>query len=320
MTKERFKPIDYCYSLPPQEYYGLLETISQNREFILRNAFVGIERTFGNEIALILTGSDGKRERHPQSKIGIIVLANTLVSPQELLKQIQEGVQAIGDHSEEIEIKYLQTGNLSFYQQDLRRAYPDRILGSQFLVGNPDLFYQARLKVLQEMTDDDETGKRIREQMKKQLNSYRKSLLTGSYRNQTIFDDSRQYYFEGHDWSLNRFGFKMGPLRAVQRKFDLLLSRLIKQRTTTPEQLAVTFPSNTAAKFKFLAEKGILPEGTAEAYSLAYPWFLREYHKVQEAFKNSPQKSVVSTTFNPEEFNQNRQLILSFLDFQPKTP
>lgn len=62
------KPYPNYYDLNPEEYGGLLEALSYNRRISLKNQLEIIEKEWGDKVALIFTGSDGKRERHPQSK------------------------------------------------------------------------------------------------------------------------------------------------------------------------------------------------------------------------------------------------------------
>jgi len=50
----------------------------------------------------------------------------------------------------------------------------------------------------------------------------------------------------------------------------------------------------------------------------AYLWFLREYHRIQELFKNSNRQVVISCPFNQEQFEQYKQALLDFLNLSPK--
>lgn len=178
------------------------------------------------------------------------------------------------------------------------------------------MFFKAR-KVLQEMSNDDEIGRKIRKAMKSQLKIYRRTIKQGKYRHLTVFEvgpeSGWQYYFEGDDWSKNIMGFKMGPLRAVQRKLDILTADYLRIGVFTAEDLAVSLPTNTIERIEFFAQMGQYPLGQAESLGLSYLWFLREYHRVQEKFKNSPKYEVVSTKFNSQEFNMNLAIINSFL-------
>lgn len=307
-----------CFELNPQEYFGLLRVINQSRRKSLNESLRRIELDdFLKDKALILTGSDGKEERHPQSKTEMIILTKDPIDePSQSL--IFANIKGLNQEIGEIEIKSLNSSVLSFYQNQEEFIYPDRVLNGFFLLGNQSLFYQARLQVLQEMISDDEVGRKIREAMKSQLKSYRKAMREGKYRNHQIYmideDWGYQYYLEAEDWRQNRMGFKMGPLRAVQRKLDILTVNGLRAGIFNAEDLASSLPSNTIDRFDFFSQKGLLTVKQAENFSLAYLWFLREYHKAQEQFKRSDRTSMISTPFNPQEFEQNIGYINEFLD------
>jgi hypothetical protein len=309
-----------CFELSPLEYFGLLRVINQSRRESLNESLKGIELDgFLKDEALILTGSDGKEERHPQSETEMIILSEKPIdeASQSLIVAI---INDLDQETGKIEIKPLNSSVLSFYNNQEEFIYPDRVLNGFFLLGDQSLFYKARLQVLQEMISDDEVGRKIRETMRSQLKSYRKAIREGKYRNHQIFmidgDQGQQYYFEGEDWRENIMGFKMGPLRAVQRKLDILTVNGLRAGIFNAEDLALSLPSNTLERFDFFSQRGLLNAEQAKNLSLAYLWFLREYHKAQEEFKRSDRTGVISVPFNLQEFEENMRYINEFFEIK----
>jgi hypothetical protein len=270
---------------------------------------------FLKDKALILIGSDGREERHPQSETEMIILTE---EPIDVVTQtnIFAAINDLNQEIDEIEIKLLDSSVLSFYNNQADSVYPDRVLNGFFLLGDESLFYKAKLQVLQEMNRDDEVGRKIRETMKSQLKSYRRAIREGKYRGHQIFmidgDQGYQYYFEGEDWRENIMGFKMGPLRAVQRKLDLLIVSGLKAEIFTVQDL-FSLPSNTVDRIAFFTQKGLFNGREGENFALAYIWFLREYHKAQETFKQSDRTRVITASFSFQEFEQNIDYIKEFL-------
>jgi len=311
-----------CYhDLYLTEYHGLVKTIAENRRQELQVLFNPLIEKFGSKgWSLILVGSDGKQERHPQSKTEIVLLCKDSRSKGIMTKVITDLISQSTDPVEFTEIKVLEDKKspLSFYNGQPNQCFPDRVLNASFLLGDDDIFIQSRKQVLSEMSEESELGRKIREELKKQLTSYKKALSSGQYRGQFIFDENNQYYFETDDWKKARMGFKMGPLRAVQRKLDILTLNAIKQGNLTIDDVAKNCPSNTCERIDFLTKKGILDENQVGIIIEAYLWFLREYHRAQELFKDSSRQEVISCSFNQEEFKRYRQVLLDFLNLSPK--
>jgi len=233
-------------NLSLDEYRGLVKTIAQNRKQELQVLFdLLIEKFGGNNWCLILVGSDGKQERHPQSKTEVVLLCRDSKPKDEMKETIKCLISPSTDPIEFEEIKTLDNKEdpFSFYNGQSDRCYPDRILNSNFLLGDDDIFIQARRQVLLEMSEQGKLGKKIREELRTQLKGYKKALISGQYRHQIIFDEN--------------------------------------QGKTITE---------------------------------AYLWFLREYHKAQELFKNSNRQSVAACQFNQQEFEQYKQVVLDFID------
>jgi len=251
---------EVCYRiLSLGEYRGLLKTIAENREQELQVLFDPLIEKFGsNNWCLILVGSDGKQERHPQSKTELVLFCKDGKPRDEMKKTIKYLIPLSTDPIEFEEIKTLddKESPLSFYNGQSDRCYPDRILNSNFLLGDDDVFIQARRQVLLEMSKQSKLGKKIREKLRTQLWDYKKALTSGQYRGQIIFDEKNQYYFEANDWKNARMGFKMGPLRAVQRKLDFLTLAAIRQGQLKLMRWLKIVPQTLVNELNFLLQKG----------------------------------------------------------------
>lgn len=199
---------------------------------------------------------------------------------------------------------------MAFAYNDPNLVYPDRILHSTILLGDSNLYLQAKLKALEELKE-----RKVGERLKDQLKSYQRAIETGSYRHQPIFDKERgiQYYQESDDPKLLRLGFKSAFLRAVQRKLDLLTREgiLNQQLEARIKQRYIEGLSNTLERIEFLSEIGLIPREMAKPLIEAYYWFLQRYHQAQDQYKNT--RELVELPFDLNLFGEHQQTILEFL-------
>ncbi len=310
-----------CYtSLDPSEYHGLLKAINHNYQAeILRFLSAGLKdwlRQDGRGYCIILPGSDGKEERHAQSKTEVILLLEATRS--ETLDELQTRLaQLAAEMSKQSagglplwEVKIVdvvgRTLPLSSYQHNPSQIYPDRVLNARFLMGDEELYRQARRQVLQEITRP-----KVREEMAEQLRGYKKAIRTGFFRGQQIFSEERseQYYSEDNEQMC--LGFKMAFLRAVQRKLDLLTAKLIREQKADVDYLAENLPTNTADKIDFFIDNGFLEKSLGQRLQKAYLWFLQQYHYAQETFSQG--RKPVSLAFDSRSFATARQAVEDFL-------
>lgn len=314
MTQEAKNPFN-CFNLSPNEYAGLVLVCCQNRRNELTNKFNSLfPESLGlkDKLAIIMVGSDGKEERHPQSKTELVILFQ---NGEDNLTKIISILNGLNDPSLLIE-EFRNLDNpdeiLSFHINNPQSIYPDRILNSVLVWGNNKIHQEARKKVVSEMIEDSSRGKKIREAIKGQLYTHKKTIITGKYRGQIVFDSENQCYFESNDPKELRYGFKMGPLRAVQRKLDLLTIEAFKRGLVTIDNIE-NLPTDTVSRIEFFANIGLIDKDFAQSLIEAYLWFLREYHRIQEEFKQSDRTQVITLPYNQEEFNQYIKIIKDFV-------
>ncbi|HEX8923255.1 MAG TPA: hypothetical protein VF828_00795, partial [Patescibacteria group bacterium] len=205
---------------------------------------------------------------------------------------------------------------LSYAYNNPEAIYPDRALNSKLLLGSKGLYFLTRQQVLTEFSMFFPQSKRIYNKSVDQLKDYRKALITGSYRNRMVFDETRgiQYYDENIDKL--RVGFKIPALRPEQRKLDLMTMTFIRKikdqnlLDETVENLGENLPTNTLDRMDYFLKTKV-DSGRLSAFKYAYSWAEREYHKVQEAYKNS--RVLAETSFDREEFNSVKLTILDFI-------
>ncbi len=316
--KEREKKLNPFIDFNPIEYQGLLITVNLNYQEELRKSLSPFLEGKLSGICLILPGSDGKQERHCQSKTEITILGlerNSAQTMRDILVQAlkETSFSFEGDiYTGLPEIKLLLDDNyLSYAYGNPNLVYPDRILHSAFLLGNRVLYTGALLRVLDELKNP-----RIIEKLKDQLKSYRKAIETGFYRHQPIFDAEKgvQYYEENEDPKLLRLGFKPAFLRAVQRKLDLLTRKGLVSNQDLEEKIKNQYLSglsNTLERIEFLSALGLIPQEMAIPLIEAYYWFLQRYHEAQDQYKKT--RRLVELPFDKDLFNKHQQTILEFL-------
>lgn len=321
MSKETKLSLFSCYqSLLPVEYGGLVKISNEQRLSELRlllNYFF-----LPSSAAIIVVGSDGKLERHPQSKTELVVLVTNEDEGLKLSRELTEYFHSIGEDScfglsskdlPEYKIVGSQAFPVSYFLGRKDSVYPDRALNSQLIVGDEELFIKLRQQALEEISDEGHLGKRIREKMKKQLGDYRNARRTGYYRGRMIFnlDSNLQFYNEAEDDM--RTGFKTSHLRAVQRQLDLVTSRGIRKRLIVINQETIqNLPTNTEERLYYFAKLGIITGINIDEIAEAYLWFLQRYHEVQEYYKN--RKTVVSLEFDRELFDRYNGVISQFVN------
>lgn len=305
-------PLDYLRSY-------VLPRNSKQREIIF-DAVEGYKELRGclsSEYAVIVTGSDGKEEMHLQSKTDIVVLkrsgAEKIGSFLYKYISLQTSVQVDTDPKVGL-FEYEVNGDvpLSYVDHNPHSIYPDYIFNSSCVWGNLDIHLEAKKRIIEEMTGNDKLGKKIREEMKEQVRVYRRASETGVYANTYVFNlqTGLQYYSEAA-YGPQVFGFKMPFLRQMQRKLDRVYVRAMQKGCLSVEEL-VSSPPSTNGRLQFLMEKGILSKLDGLNAQLAYNWFLREYHKAQEAFKMSDKTSSIEVEFDIEEFKYYSEIIGGF--------
>ncbi len=314
------KDFDVYNSLSLTEYFGLVRVCCQNWRQELKDLIDNLPATLENKVAFVVVGSDGKEERHSQSKTELVFLYDPLLlykidgHPSQFIR-FREGSVICN----EIRPVEADGETLSFFNNSSQSIFPDRILNSIVVWGSPDIHLRARMQVIREMVGQDERGGRIREALRKQISSYRQTLKNGFYRGLPVFKDGIQYYYECEDPKSLQLGFKMGPLRAVQRRLDILTVQTWQGSIANlTEENIYNLPTNTCDRIDFFLSLKLLDEGFASQLKEAYLWFLREYHRAQELYKNSDRRQVIRLPYKKEDFDNYGEIVYQFSLLQEK--
>lgn len=311
--------------LSPEQYRIFLRY--RNLEFLdgLRVALTGVP--LKDDQCLVVVGSDGKQERHKQSKTDMVIIGTPgagIEDAQRIKLWYQERrpgrvfendfdlpgdqlpqVSVIGDHESPMSYAYPH-----IYRRP-SRIYPDRILNAQVVAGNSEVYLDARRQVLHEMSDNNQQSHRIRRDMTVQLKQYRQACETGHYRERAIFtvDPPMQFYDE--DPASYRTGFKLAFLRLVQRHLDIVTTTAIRTGAVSIDQLVTDLPTSTYDRVSFFMKKGILCDDSLTMRARdAYMWFMQQYHFAQEIYKST--RAPVALPFDFSQYARHGEVIRNF--------
>jgi hypothetical protein len=316
----------YFYeTLGPYEYFGLLELINDQRAEELKEiVYMGLEpddirklETTSN-IAVVVVGSDGKKERHAQSDTEMVVVCNDVNREDDaLIDRIRHSIKS------RAAVFRIETGIDGFpHVYDMSQLTPicyvdgkpgapyiDYLLNSRRIAGNIGLHAEARKRVLEEAIANSETGDYIREKIKQQRGEYRNTCNTGIFRKNLHFDIAAGLvvYNESHNVS----GFKP-VLRAVQRQLDILTVQGISSGLFAIDEYVENCKTDTLSRLSWVGKR--LPSEFIYDLQESYTWFLQQYHKSQEIYGNNNLIDVA--TFSIPQFVMHRSVVLEFLNIR----
>lgn len=296
------------YQLGPMEYKEYLSDLNDSYLRETRQKLLPIENfLIQRDLCAIVVGSDGKKERHPQSKIEVMYVQSEgkgdIITPSVIASTFIETTGKRYSDVFDVEINgspvsaRIGTDVLSYVLGDQNRIYPDRILNSRFVLGDQDIHKKAKRTVLEEMNMDI-LRRKIRKAMNEQSSRHLKSCITGISRGETCFDEHNQFYDERN--KPGKFGFKHAFVRLVQRKLDLRTQELMKEGQMTIEEMSC-LPTNTADKLMFFKSYN-------QDTPAAYLWFLQRYHELQEVYK--ARRDLSALDFDSYDFRQCSEIIL----------
>ncbi len=329
-------PIDSEYSLPnnelvwslsPLEYYGLVEVVNLNYLDEWRKEIEELFHDFDfQNTCFVVVGSDGRLEKHIQSRTEIVIFTRERlpIGFQQIKQRLLTASMPVEfGWKDKVDLKDPSKKDLPFSSvyDNPQFIFPDRIINSVLLVGNEELYFEIRRKVIEEIVNNP----KIIRVLKKQFRSHRSAMLKGKYRGLVVFDLEGYVQFYDEEEGKWRFGFKSAHLRAFQRFMLMLLSSYIKSKEGEVDfhSLSLEFPLNPIKQYEWFIRKGFLSrtyrdlsgkEIKSEDVIEAYQWFLREYHRVQETYKDQePPRKGVSVQFNREDFLKHHSCLKAFL-------
>lgn len=253
---------------------------------ILSDTF-GVMEKYDLNQAICATGSDGRYEKGPGSKLEFILLTNQ-PGITSMVKHVMKELNGFNGNLEiedTIEQKHLKRDIMSCYNNESSRTYPTRITDAAFLYGDESMLRMAKAKMVKEFQG--EKGKSILKRVNARRKEYEKILINGKQKHKNMeishFDlEEGISTFSTEEYKLS---FKIGPLRYIQTS---IMQDLIKyaraEKYKKSLSLFTTLPTNTEDKLLFFEEEKILSLTRAQAAELAdnYNYFLWEYNKAQE--------------------------------------
>lgn len=272
----------------------------------------------GTRRAAVVVGSDGKMERHAQSKHEIVLIADRpydygyIAGLQQHLLRHRFHIPFEWGYNVPIESKHLdQAAPFSFVEDTRSLVYPDRILNARVVVGDPSIYTEARVRCLVEMAGLHPESKHIQKEIKNQVKGAVKVMKSGFSRDTLQFSEATGEQFYDESVKPGMFGFKTGPMRLAQRKLDLLTAGLMQH--SSPDEIgryAIELPTNTCERLDYFGRIGFINVGLADRVSQAYTWFMLQYHLAQEIYKSSGIMAVVP--FDQSQFRMYSQQLLEF--------
>lgn len=269
-----------------KEYNSALKvfnTTFQNRIATALRDGLSVNRDF----VILTTGSDGRLEKGPASDIELIVLYSNYAKKNNYIPYILSKINETENDKEElIELKCLDSDNMSRYENNADRTFPSRLSDSVYLFGQRRFHYEAKEKMLEEFRGEE--GKSILNRVKSRKKEFEKSLLTGVQKFNK--DTTIQHYDlnEGvsfYNSEKNQFSFKTGPLRLIQ--YGLMQNIIKFSRASDYESARLLLrnsPTNTSDKIFAFEAEGISNLSHQETSDLAnnYSYFLWAYTASQE--------------------------------------
>lgn len=309
----------FCvYDLPPDEYAACVQ---ESNEWFLKDCRRSLARVhLDHDQAIIVVGSDGKKEAESQSATEFVLL-NLRSSPPFNMSAIKKALSPANIKSRPnfrsgFEIRKVDgSGLLSYYDDDPGKVFPDRILNATLVTGNPFTYLEARRRLVDEISGIGYESKRIRDKMADQLRQHKKAMQTGVWWGKTIFNTETSTQFYDESDPVGTFGFKHSHLRAVQVGLNLFTARLVNRGRLNSPDVAVNLPQSTSDKFDYFKKLNLIDSKTAEETQGAYLWFLREYHRVQRLYRDNGR--AVSLMYRREDFQKYSDIITEFTSRLP---
>lgn len=197
-----------------------------------------------SNIALSLTGSDGRHEKSPRSLVELIVLNENSEDTSEIREKIQSYASTNEHYDPSVEFKDLSKNNVLFFYDDSSRVFPTRVLDAKLLLGNKDLFSQYKTKLVSDLIGPE--GKRCLKRFDEKRRASRHELTRLEKR--LSFDESSGLLF----FDDNRIkATKYSHLRPVQYKLAADLFKGVRKGNVTAEYLE-TFPKRTINRLAHL--------------------------------------------------------------------
>lgn len=291
--------------LSPQSlnYQNYFEHLGAFNEAILSDAADLFKEWFAEieDTTICTTGSDSRLEKGPKSDLELLLLLpekNGEKNDLNDLKYIIKNCEEI-KFDEDIELKYVEEGGLSettIETQDgktIKLTSPDRMIDCCYLAGSSYLYNRARKKFEKELREP-QYGKKILRRVKDRLRDHRNITNTGTQK----YKGGYINHFNTHtgevfyDPKNNIYGFKQGPLRAIQTSIIRDFVKEIKDENVEEEYFftckGYNRPKGIVSKMNYLRVRDMinLKEEDFKDLTDCYKFFLWGYHVSESRYHN----------------------------------
>ncbi len=283
-----------------QEYVCTVKQFNTAFQTRLRDSLGDVICSSGPHFGVFTTGSDGRLEKGPASKLEFVILNDGQLAEEQMsivvygLKNYRPSLTA-----DDLDIRNLAADSMSMYCNQPSRTYPMRIMDLSYLAGNSNFGNISKIRLIQEWTGLN--GKKILERVNNRKSEYKRITSTG----QGTFKGTKLTHFDLDEGIANYLpdegllSFKVGPLRYLQVSITRDIIRYARS-FPIPEGSRVLnllrgMPSNTADRLLFLEAEDLLSINPREVSDLndCYGYFLWLYHQSQEKLEHNGNESVL---------------------------
>lgn len=277
------------------DFAYLTEEWNSERVVNLMKKLAVLFRGYNSEkFAIVLTGSDARRESGPSKSFQLVVLCNEKKVGNEISRKLFKNARHLSIEGETIEIKILgDDDSINYYERNHGNYWPCRILNTQLLFGSTSLLTKAREKIV----SDFQHKKCLREDSRKNKRRFKKTTRDGKSK----VESKQVEHFDQENGIINYQpdqyvrGLKYGPIRLLQ--YLLLEFQL--------NNLVINIDPNTV-------EKLIALIGYREDVILAYLEALKSYH-YQLVLAEQGKSGILEV--DPQFIKWITHTILSFADY-----
>jgi len=264
------------YDLNRLIQYELLEKLLQNKD------------NLGAIVTLVTPGSDGRLEKGScQSPLEVIAIIDADIDLDAYQKTLEEVINDISPTkiAKIIEMKGPQSSMITAYGN---RYQPGRIADGRFIYGSQEIAKDSKIKLGKEIINlpSDKVDKIV--SLKRDAHK-----ATESGKNRIAGTDAIHFDLESGAVFFNpeahQLSFKIGPLRLVQN--GLLLEEVKHTRREKDANFISNLDANIVGRLNQLSDDRMLNLARASVEEIAehYAFFLRLYHKSEQAYVKNKQ-------------------------------
>lgn len=292
--------------IPPLEYYHMLRGFNQLIQEELSHELENLSDEIGGSVTLVTPGSDGRREKGSfASPLEIIALLEERIDPDVFHRSLTTVLQKIsGTRLADLDEIKTPDSTLAFFKEDPHRVQPGRIADSRIVYGSPEAANHAKTKLGQEIIDLPQ--KKIAERVRGLKADARHTTLQGKNKlhgsDAVHFDPEAGKVFFNPDFY--QLSFKVGPLRLVQN--TLLFEEVKHTRHERNPDFIGTLASGIVHRLEQLSDDKLInltPEIVREITE-HYAFFLRLYHRSEQAYIHGHQTELTLGRTETEEVNK----------------